>query len=249
VKPVTDVPDSPETIAAMIAAADSRLNALLREVDRSLASKAPEQRPVRDTVAPTPPRLSADSAVPRAQPAVIRIAVRAASVVAQGIAQVGAQVGAQVVVQGRRWWPRGIMANAAAGMAAAALLVFFLWPAPQPAAQAQQMPQTEPPVESARPASAAPAATVQSGVVPAGLTVTLVASSQCWIRAVADGAKTIERVMRAGETVELSGDNQIVLRVGDAAAVRVTLNGQAMGPLGRRGEVITHRFSRADHAL
>jgi hypothetical protein len=237
VKPVTDVPDSPETIAAMIAAADSRLNALLREVDRSLAPKAPERRPARDAVAPTPPRLSADSVVPRTQPGVIRIAVRAASVVAQ------------VVVQGRRWWPRGIAANAAAGVAAVALLAFFLWPAPQPAARAQQTPQTEPPIESARPASAAPAAAVQSGVVPAGLTVTLVASRQCWIRAVADGAKTIERVMRAGETVELSGDNQIVLRVGDAAAVRVTLNGQAMGPLGNRGEVITHRFSRADHAL
>ena len=244
-KPVTDVPDSPETIAAMIAAADSRLNALLREVDRSLASKAPEQRQARDTVSPTPPRFSAVSVVPRAQPAVIRIAVRAASVVAQVVAQVSAQIGAQ----GRRWWPRGIAANAAAGVAAAALLVLFLWPTPKPAAQAQQTLQTEPPVESARPASAAPAAAVESGVVPAGLTMTLVASSQCWIRAVADGAKTIERVMRAGETVELSGDNQIVLRVGDAAAVRVTLNGQAMGPLGARGEVITHRFSRADHAL
>src|SRR4029079_677304 len=120
-----------------------------------------------------------------------------------------------------------------------ALLVFFLWPTPRPAAQAQQTPQTEPPVASVRPESAAPAAAAQSGVVPAGLTLTLVASGQCWIRAVADGAKTIERVLRAGETVQLSGDNQIVLRVGDAAAVRVTFNGQAMGPLGARGEVIT----------
>lgn len=243
-KRVTDVPDSPESIAAMIAAADSRLNALLREVDRSLASKAPEQHPARDTVAPTPPQRSAVSVVSRAQLAASRIAVRAASVVAQ--------IGAQVIVQGRRWWPRGMAANAAAGAAAAALLVlflWFLWPTPQPAAQAQQTSQAEPPVESGRPANAAPAAAVQSGVVPAGLNVTLVASAQCWIRAVADGAKTIERVMRAGETVELSGDNQIVLRVGDAAAVRVTLNGQAMGPLGARGEVITHRFSRADHAL
>lgn len=239
-KPVTDVPDSPETIAAMIAAADNRLNALSREVDRSLASKAPEQRPARDTVAPTPPRLSAVSVAPRAQPAAIRIAARAASVIAQVVAQ---------VMEGRRWWPRGIAANAAAGVVAAALLVFFLWPTPRPAAQAQQTPQTELPVASVRPESAAPAAAAHSGVVPAGLTLTLVASGQCWIRAVADGAKTIERVLRAGETVQLSGDNQIVLRVGDAAAVRVTFNGQAMGPLGARGEVITHRFSRADHAL
>lgn len=240
-KPVTDLPDSPETIAAMIAAADRRLNALSREVDRSLTSKAPEVRPSGATL----PRRSEVSVVPRAQPAALRIAALAASV----CARIATPIVVQVVAKARRWWPRGIAANAAAGVAAAALLVFFLWPTPRPAAQARQTPQTEPPVESARPASAAPAADVQSGVVPAGLTVTLVASGQCWIRAVADGAKTIERVMRAGETVQLSGDNQIVLRVGDAAAVKVTLNGQAMGPLGGRGEVITHRFSRADHAL
>jgi uncharacterized protein DUF4115 len=241
VKRVTDVPDSPETIAALIAAADHRLNALSREVDRSLASNAPEQRPAAVTPAPPPPRPPAVGVAPRAQPAAMRIAHPAPSVVAQFVAG--------MVLRARRWWPRGLAANAAVGVAAAALLVFFLWPTPQPAAQAQQSPQTEPPVESARPASTAPAAAVQSDVVPAGLTMTLVASSQCWIRAVADGAKTIERILRAGETVELRGENQIVLRVGDAAAVRVTINGQAMAPLGARGEVITHRFSRADRAL
>jgi len=245
VKRVTDVPDSPETIAALIAAADRRLNALSREVDRSLASNAPEQRPAAVPPAPPPPGRPAVSVAPRAQPAAMRIAHLAASVAAQAVAQLVAGM----VQHARRWWPRGLAANAAVGVAAAALLVFFLWPTPQPAAQAQQSPQTEPPVESARPASAAPAAAVQSDVVPAGLTMTLVASGQCWIRAVADGAKTIERILRAGETVELRGENQIVLRVGDAAAVRVTINGQAMAPLGARGEVITHRFSRADRAL
>ena len=247
-KRVTDVPDSPETIAALIAAADRRLNALSREVDRSLASNAPEQRPAAVPPAPPPPGRPAVSVAPRAQPAAMRIAHLAASVAAQVVAQV-AQLVAGMVPRARRWWPRGLAANAAVGVAAAALLVFFLWPTPQPAAQAQQSPQTEPPVESAQPASAAPAAAVQSDVVPAGLTMTLVASGQCWIRAVADGAKTIERILRAGETVELRGENQIVLRVGDAAAVRVTINGQAMAPLGARGEVITHRFSRADRAL
>ena len=244
-KRVTDVPDSPETIAALIAAADRRLNALSREVDRSLASNAPEQRPAAVPPAPPPPGRPAVSVAPRAQPAAMRIAHLAASVAAQAVAQLVAGMAPQA----RRWWPRGLAANAAVGVAAAALLVFFLWPTPQPAAQAQQSPQTEPPVESAQPASAAPAAAVQSDVVPAGLTMTLVATSQCWIRAVADGAKTIERILRAGETVELRGENQIVLRVGDAAAVRVTINGQAMAPLGARGEVITHRFSRADRAL
>jgi len=245
VKRVTDVPDSPETIAALIAAADRRLNALSREVDRSLPSNAPEQRPAAVPPAPPPPGRPAVSVAPRAQPAAMRIAHLAASVAAQAVAQLVAGMAPQA----RRWWPRGLAANAAVGVAAAALLVFFLWPTPQPAAQAQQSPQTEPPVESAQPASAAPAAAVQSDVVPAGLTMTLVASGQCWIRALADGAKTIERILRAGETVELRGENQIVLRVGDAAAVRVTINGQAMAPLGARGEVITHRFSRADRAL
>ena len=97
----------------------------------------------------------------------------------------------------------------------------------------------------------AQAAAVKSAVpagLPAGLTMTLVASGQCWIRAVSDGARTIERMLRAGESVQLSGENQIVLRVGDAGAVRVSINGQPLAPLGARGEVITRRFSR-DRAL
>jgi cytoskeletal protein RodZ len=147
----------------------------------------------------------------------------------------------------RPWRPQSIAANAALAAAAAALLTFcvFSWRTTAPSPRREAQPQ---PVESAAPANTSQAAAAQADVT-AGLTMTLVASGQCWIRAVADDAKAIERLLRAGETVQLSGENQIVLRVGDAAAVQVTINGKAVAPLGAHGEVITRRFSRADRVL
>ena len=227
-KHATDLPDSPETIAAMIAAADRRISALSREVERSLSSRAPDTQTARVTPAPPPRPRPAVNVAARPQPAAARITAIAAS--------------AAALV--RRWWPRSIAANAGLAVVTATLLLVFFWPASAPPS-AQQ---AEPAVHSAAPANAAPAAAVQSDL-PAGVTMTLVASGQCWIRAVADGARTIERMLRAGETVQLSGENQIVLRVGDAGAVRVSINGQAIAPLGARGEVITRRFLRADRAL
>jgi hypothetical protein len=237
VKHVTELPDSPETIAALIAAADRRISALSREVERSLAARASENRPAIVTPAALPPP-------PR--PA-LSVGVRAQTT-ARGIAAIAVSL----VERAWRTWPRSIAANAAVAGAAAVLLIVFLWAT----AAARPAPQRQAPIESAGPANAAPAATVQpdrpaavpSGL-PAGLTMTLVASGQCWIRAVADGARTIERLLKAGETVQLSGENQIVLRVGDAGAVRVSINGQALAPLGARGAAITHRFSRADRGL
>jgi hypothetical protein len=232
VKHATDLPDSPETIAAMIAAADRRISALSREVERSLASRVPDTKTASVTPAPLPRPHPAASVAARAQPAAARIAAIAASAAALVC----------------RSWPRSIAANAGLAVMIATLLLVFFWPvsAPPSAQQAQ------PPAESAAATNAAPAAAVQSeppAGPPTGVTMTLVASGQCWIRAVADGARTIERLLRAGETLQLRGEDQIVLRVGDAGAVQVSINGQAVAPLGARGEVITRRFSRSHRVL
>jgi hypothetical protein len=84
-KPITDdVLDSPEAIAATIAAADRRLAELTREVERYLASRAPAQRP---TAAPAPPR-----------PAV--------SVAASAHPEATRSLAASFSRLTRGWWPR-----------------------------------------------------------------------------------------------------------------------------------------------
>jgi hypothetical protein len=48
--------------------------------------------------------------------------------------------------------------------------------------------------------------------------------------------------MKAGEELELRGSNEVVVRVGDAGALLVGLNGQTRTVLGQTGAVVTKRF-------
>lgn len=77
-----------------------------------------------------------------------------------------------------------------------------------------------------------------------GLALTLTATSPCWIRSSVDGAHAVERLMQPGEALVVWGHEEVVLRVGDGAALTVTINGLAAAPLGRAGEVVTRRITR-----
>lgn len=89
------------------------------------------------------------------------------------------------------------------------------------------------------PASASP--------LPAGgdLALALRARESCWVAVEADGVKVLEGVLNAGETRKLRAKGELVLSVGNAGGVEVSVNGGAGVPLGRPGEVrrriqITH---------
>ena len=64
-----------------------------------------------------------------------------------------------------------------------------------------------------------------------------------WVRVTADGERVIERELPANARVPLKAQKTIVLRTGDAGAVRVLINGEDQGPLGGNGEVVTRTFS------
>ena len=82
------------------------------------------------------------------------------------------------------------------------------------------------------PAAAAPNAS------PSGpLTVVLSMSRPCWVAATVDGQRTIYRVLQGGETTTLAGKNAIAIRLGDAGAVKWTINGRDPGTPGGNGAV------------
>jgi hypothetical protein len=114
-----------------------------------------------------------------------------------------------------------IDATATAGTPAAAT------PAPTPA--------PEPGPVSAPPA-AAPAA------IPPGASE-LAIDRQVWMRVIVDGARVLEREVPAGTRIPLAAEKTIVIRTGDAGAVRLSLRGGASTPLGREGEVVTRSFT------
>ncbi len=67
-----------------------------------------------------------------------------------------------------------------------------------------------------------------------------------WVAAQADGRKVWEAVMRGGETRSVTADSRIELRVSNAGAVVLTLNGETQPPLGRKGEAKTVTFTPQD---
>jgi hypothetical protein len=111
--------------------------------------------------------------------------------------------------------------------------------------------ETQPPASSAATSFEQrehPTAILSAGVPggPAaadGLTILLTARERCWIRASLDGERKLERELEAGEQATVQARNEVVLRVGNAAAISLTINGVAALPLGRPGEAVTTRIT------
>jgi hypothetical protein len=105
-------------------------------------------------------------------------------------------------------------------------------PAPTPKPVASEATESRPP---------APAVVAAPVISAAPLAVTLKANRQCWLRLVVDG-RTETKTLAEGEELSRSASREIELRVGDAAAIAVTVNGRTLAPLGRSGQVIDTVF-------
>jgi hypothetical protein len=105
-----------------------------------------------------------------------------------------------------------------------------------------QTPATSPATQQA-PAPVAPAAAPPPPAKTTGIQAELVTLRPVWIRVVADGQKTVERELKADTRLPVHAEQSIVIRAGDAGAVRVSIGGQDQGPLGRDGIVATRTFT------
>lgn len=70
-----------------------------------------------------------------------------------------------------------------------------------------------------------------------GLVLTLTAQQSCWVEARADGQTVISRVLAEGETQTLEAEGEIVLSVGNAGGLAISVNDRPGMPLGKSGEV------------
>jgi Domain of unknown function (DUF4115) len=106
-------------------------------------------------------------------------------------------------------------------------------------ARPQPQPAVAPPV-----APPAPAAAVAR---PPAAEVSTV--RKVWVRVLVDGQKVIERELPADAHIPLTPTSRVVVRAGDAGAVRVSIAGKDQGPVGRDGEVATRAFTVATPAV
>jgi len=79
----------------------------------------------------------------------------------------------------------------------------------------------------------------------ATLRFALEAQGPCWVEAVADGRKLVYRLMQPGEREIIDAEGEVVLRVGDPAALTYSVNGRPGEPLGQAGIPVTVRFNTA----
>ena len=77
--------------------------------------------------------------------------------------------------------------------------------------------------------------------------VELTATESCWVSATVDGRRVTYRLMRAGEREVLDVRDEAVLRVGEPAAVTLSIDGAATRSLGRAGEPVTVHITRESY--
>ncbi len=75
-----------------------------------------------------------------------------------------------------------------------------------------------------------------------GITIELAFTNRSWVQVTLDGVRAFQGELEAGATLTWTAERQVVLRVGNAGAVNVTINGQNLGTLGEEGEVVDRVF-------
>jgi cytoskeleton protein RodZ len=113
-----------------------------------------------------------------------------------------------------------------------------------PAAAGSQQPASR---AAAPPASATAPATTVPAVETDQLTISLSVKRPCWVSAMVDGQKTIERLLQPGERQTIDVKREMVLTAGDASAIALSFNGVPGRPLGAEGQVVTARFTLANY--
>ncbi len=79
-----------------------------------------------------------------------------------------------------------------------------------------------------------------------GLVLQVAATERSWIAIDADGKMVLQRVLSPGEVETVRAKESFDVTTGNALGVVLTLNGETLQPLGRRGEVKSVHLTRDD---
>jgi hypothetical protein len=116
-------------------------------------------------------------------------------------------------------------------------------PAPQKPASSAERGSLQPRAEPSVTVTPTPAVAEPQAPKRAPLLLRVSVARATWVRTTIDGRADAGGVIQIGETKAIAAQREVSLRVGDAGAVRVSLNGAEAAPLGRDGEVVTRRFA------
>jgi cell division septum initiation protein DivIVA len=169
----------------------------------------------------------------------------------------------------RRWWPRLATRHALAGAAAVVMLAAAIaspavrgWSGRSaatsrsgagspPVLAAGFVPEPAPALETGQASQSptvlpAPNDPFVDAAPVAPLAIKLTTTRSCWVGVTIDGHSD-SVLLEPGDELERSGTKQIRLRIGDAGAATLVVNGPPQPPLGRNGQVVDRTFSVDDH--
>lgn len=106
-----------------------------------------------------------------------------------------------------------------------------------PVAQNKSTPVPAPAAPPQTPPNTTPAAVSSPVVIKAKF------SEECWTLVTADGKEIYEGVPKPGESFTWEAKKNIVITVGNAGGIDLVYNGQPVGKLGAKGEVVEKTFS------
>lgn len=79
-----------------------------------------------------------------------------------------------------------------------------------------------------------------------GVTVELHITEESWVQVFVDGVKEFEGILRPGDEKHWNGQKQVAVRVGNAGGVEAIVNGESMGRMGQRGQVVDQIWEKVD---
>lgn len=114
-----------------------------------------------------------------------------------------------------------------------------------PVAESAAADTVRPAIIDPEPAPAAPAEVSAAAPVDR-LVVQVKAAQRCWVSAIVDGQRIVQRTFLAGDEQTLEVYREIVLTAGDPSALTVTINGATARPLGPGTQQATARLTLAN---
>jgi cytoskeleton protein RodZ len=148
-----------------------------------------------------------------------------------------------------RW--RRVMALALVGLtlAGAAAYGVIRWSAARVAPELEATPAPPQPAPALRTPEPQPVPALVHAdntavrIPPGVLAIEAVARAPCWVMAESDQDARSERLMMTGDRLTVTAARSAMLKVGDAGALALTINGRAARPLGTSGQVVTVRIA------
>jgi hypothetical protein len=125
-------------------------------------------------------------------------------------------------------------------------IVLFALRAPQQTPSPAHAPVAAAGLAGAAAAEGVPVATT-GAMAHRGLHIEIAPTAACWVRATVEGQRMFAVLMKAGERRSMDVPSEVDLRLGDAAACAMTINGTA-ARVGAPGQPLTLHITTGNYA-